>query len=507
MSIARQVLEFVDVPTGGSWALPPEQAIQYFRNRGLQPTFNWYEMLGEEHARAFTVAKLTDTDLLAAVQQSLDEALANGVPFRAWAEQLIPTLQDRGWWGRRDVVAPGGNTANVQLGSPARLQTIYRSNVQSAYAAGAWDAIADQAELAPYLLYDAVDDGRTRPEHRAWDGTVLPVSHVWWRTHYPPNGWNCRCSVIQLSADDLADMGLEVTDPPASPTVPWTNPATGQVERIPQGIDPGWQTNIGEARNRALAKAVSDKVKTYPANLQGPAAKGLEAAARAGKKAAEDAGASTRTGLATSGLAKGASKAAERAAQRKIVTALDENQPYLAPALRQLQASDKGKAMPATEQLLQAQAQASRLQASAGLQAYRKAILGDRKPSARAQAAFDALPTEAQASLRATIDGQRADSALQAAASAELGDIRAMAPDSPQRVALEAVEAWAGDGAKPSELLAAVMVELRTAESRQALAAALLKELRDELQNAGVSLPDEQLQALVDRIRAGRGLV
>lgn len=506
MNIARQVLEFVDVPTGGSWALAPEQAVQYFRNRGLQPTFNWYEMLGEEHARAFTVAKLTDTDLLAAVQQSLDEALANGVPFKAWAEQLIPKLQDRGWWGRRDVVAPGGNPVNVQLGSPARLQTIYRSNVQSAYAAGQWDAIADQAELAPYLLYDAVDDGRTRPEHRAWDGTVLPVSHVWWRTHYPPNGWNCRCSVIQLSDDDLADMGLQVTDAPASATVPWTNPATGKVERIPEGIDPGWQTNIGEARNRALAKAVADKVKTYPANLQAPAAKGLEAAARAGKKAAADAGASTSTGMATSGLAKGASRAAERSAQRKIVTALDENTPYLAPALRSLQATDKGKALPASQQLLQAQAQASRLQASAGLQAYRKAVMADRKPSARAQAAFEALPDDAQLALRSTIESQRADSALQAAARAELGDIRAMPEGSPQRAALEAVEAWAGD-AKPSELLAAVMVELRTAESRQALATALLEELRAELKAAGVTLPDEQLQAMVDRIRAGRGLV
>jgi len=506
MNLARQVLEFVDVPTGASWMLSPEQAVEYFRNRGLQPTFNWYEMLGEEHARAFTVAKLTDTDLLAFVQQSLDQALANGVPFKAWAEQLAPALQERGWWGRRDVVAPGGNPVNVQLGSPARLQTIYRSNVQSAYAAGAWDAIADQAELAPYLLYDAVDDGRTRPEHKAWDGTVLPVGHVWWQTHYPPNGWNCRCSVIQLSADDLADMGLQVSKAPASPTVPWTNPNTGKVERIPEGIDPGWQTNVGEARNRALAKAVKEKLQGYPPALQGPAAKGLEAAAAAGKQAAAQSGASTSTGLAASGLAKGTSRAAERSAQRKIMAALDENTPYLAPALRNLQATDKGKALPASQQLLQAQAQADRLQASAGLQAYRKALLADRKPSARAQAAFDALPDEAKAALRSTIDAQRADSALQAAARAELEDIRGMALQSPQRAVLEAVEAYAGD-AKPSELLAAVMVELRTAESRQALAAALLQELRAELKAAGVDLPEEQLQALVARIRAGRGLV
>lgn len=507
MNIARQVLEFLDVPTAPSWSMPPERALEYFRSRGLQPTFNWYEMLGEEHARAFTVAKLTDTDLLATVQQSLDDALAAGVPFSAWRDQLIPTLQARGWWGKAQVVSPSGAPAAVQLGSPARLQTIYRSNVQSAYAAGQWDAITEQADLAPYLLYDAVDDNRTRPEHAAWDGIVLRFDHPWWQSHYPPNGWNCRCSVIQLSGDDLADMGLQVSEAPSDGTVAWTNPGTGKVEKIPRGVDPGWQGNVGEARNKALAKAVADKVKTYPAALQQSAAKGLEAAARAGKKAAAEAGASTNTGLATKGLAKGASKAAERGAQRKITAALDDNAAYLAPALRSLQRAPGGKAMTPTQLLQTAQEQAGRAQQAAGLADYRRAILADRKPSARAQAAFEALPGEAQVSLRATIDAKRTDSALQVAARAELGDIRALPAGSPQRAALEAVESWVDDGAKPSEILAAVMVELRTESSRQALASSLQAELSEALSAAGVELSAEALQALVDRIAAGRGLV
>lgn len=505
--MARRVLEFLDVPTAASWNMPPQQALDFFRAKGLRPTFNWQDMVGDEHARAFTVAKMMDTDLLATVQESLEDALANGVPFQKWMDDLVPTLQAKGWWGKQLVDTPSGRTITAQLGSPARLQTIYRTNMQSAYASGQWDDIQDQAELAPFLMYDAVDDLRTRPEHRSWDGVVLPISDPWWKSHYPPNGWNCRCSVVQLSQDDLDDMGLEVSKRPKGGTYKWTNPTTGKSEKIPAGVDPGWQTNVGEARNKALAKVVADKLQAYPDAIRSSAAKGLEAAAAAGKEAAAAAGASTRTGLASTGLATAASKAVERSAQRAIATALDASTPYLAPALRALQATPAGKAMLPTQQLQAAKVQATRGEQQAGLAAYRKAYLANKKPGARAQAAFDALPDDAQAALRSTLDAKRTDSALQTAAQSELGDIRALPVGSPQRAALEAVEEWADDLAKPTELLAAVMVELKTAGSRQALATALQAELRDALAAAGVDLSEEALQALVARIAAGRGLV
>lgn len=507
MNLARQVLEFLDVPTASSWDMPPQQALDFFRAKGLRTTFNWQEMVGDEHARAFTIAKMMDTDLLSTVQQSLEDALAKGVPFKAWMDDLVPTLQAKGWWGKQLVDAPGGRQMTAQLGSPARLQTIYRTNMQSAYASGQWDDIQDQAELAPFLMYDAVDDLRTRPEHRSWDGVVLPISDPWWQTHYPPNGWNCRCSVIQLSQDDLDDMGLVVSKRPKGGTYTWTNPTTGKAEKVPAGVDPGWQTNVGEARNKALAKTQAEKLQSYPEAIRSSAAKGLEAAAAAGKEVAAAAGGSKRTGLASTGLVKGADKAAQRAAQRAITTALEARTPYLAPALRALQATPAGRGMVPAQQLQAAKAQATRAEQQAGLADYRKAYLANKKPSARARAAFDALPDDAQAALRSTMDAKRTDSALQDAADAELGDIRALPVGSPQRAALEAVESWADDLAKPTELLAAVMVELKSAGSRQALAASLQSELREALAAAGVDLSEEALQALVARIAAGRGLV
>jgi len=116
-----------------------------------------------------------------------------------------------------------------------------------------------QAKDAPYLLYDAIDDFRTRPKHRAWDNKVLPITDPFWAAHTPPNGWGCRCSVIQLSADDLDAMGLTVSDSPKIKYVPWKNPRTGKVERTPEGVDAGFGFNAGQARYDQLNRIASEK--------------------------------------------------------------------------------------------------------------------------------------------------------------------------------------------------------------------------------------------------------
>jgi SPP1 gp7 family putative phage head morphogenesis protein len=279
--VIRGLLEFLDAPAAINFNLQPEDAISFFRAKGLRPTFAWQDMLREEHALSFTVAKMLDTDLLADVQESLAQALETGVPFQEWADTITQTLQARGWWGREAMVDPlTGQTIVAQLGSPARLKTIFRTNLQTAYAAGAWQQITEQADEAPFLLYDAVDDFRTRPEHAAWDGRVYPVGDKFWRDHYPPNGWNCRCSVIQLSQEDLDDLGLQQSAPAGGGTYQWENPRTGKVERIPDGLDPGFDYNAGAVRARELGRLANEKAEALSAELSDAASAGLAAAAR-----------------------------------------------------------------------------------------------------------------------------------------------------------------------------------------------------------------------------------
>lgn len=249
--------------------LPPEEALASFGSKRLHASFAWQDVWRAEHETAFVVAKMADLDLLADVHDAVGQAIAQGRTLADFRRELTPVLMRAGWWGEREQQDPlTGRTVRVQLGSARRLETIFRTNMMTAYASGEWAQIRATARHAPYLMYDAVGDARTREQHRAWDGTVLRWDDPWWRTHRPPNGWNCRCTVIQLGERDLDALGK--AGPDAAPPVrrrEWVNKRTGEVMHVPEGIDPGWDYNVGADRPRAVAAQLMHKLAGVPAPL------------------------------------------------------------------------------------------------------------------------------------------------------------------------------------------------------------------------------------------------
>lgn len=245
-------------------ALAPEEAIAYFKAKGFDfpKTFAWQDMWQTDHATAFTVAKSTNFDILKDIHTSLANAMQNGQTFEQWKKTIIPTLQDKGWWGRKTMIDPDNPDAgpqDVQLGSLRRLRTIFDVNTRMAHAAGRWNQIERAKGDAPWLRYTAVLDSKTRPLHALWHGTVLPFNHPWWDTHFPPNGWFCRCTVQQMSNRDLTRYGFKPSDGPKDdgPPKTYTNPRTGEVSTVPNGIDPGFAYNPGKTAFEAHAARVA----------------------------------------------------------------------------------------------------------------------------------------------------------------------------------------------------------------------------------------------------------
>ena len=240
--------------------LAPAEAIRHFESKGYQVGFSWQDVWQEEHAKAFTVAKAMRLDILEDIRRQVDASIRDGISFDEFKNRLKPVLQEKGWWGRQNMVDPAtGIEREVQLGSDRRLKTIFDTNLRTSYAAGAWERIERVKARRPFLKYSAVQDSRTRPQHRAWHGTILPVDDPWWDSHYPPNGWNCRCIVQQLSQRDLDRRGEKVSDtPPSAPPVKRINRRTGELVETPAGVDLGWDYNVGKAHMRAFVPPAQD---------------------------------------------------------------------------------------------------------------------------------------------------------------------------------------------------------------------------------------------------------
>ena len=87
------------------------------------------------------------------------------------------------------------------------LRAEYNFCQASADMAAKWEQI--EADGDRYnLQYRTQHDEKVRPEHAALDGVTLPPSDPFWETYYPPNGWNCRCTVAQVRKSKYP-----VTDP------------------------------------------------------------------------------------------------------------------------------------------------------------------------------------------------------------------------------------------------------------------------------------------------------
>jgi len=231
-------------------ALAPEEAIAYFKAKGhgLSPSFDWRDMWQKDHAAQFTVAKSAGFDILTDIHAAVLSALQNGTTFAEFQRGLVPTLQDKGWWGRAPAFDPKtGESPVSQLGSPRRLKTIFDTNLRMAYAAGKWAQAERTKATHPFAEYSAILDDHTRPEHKKWNGTVVHMDDLWLATHTPPCGWKCRCTLRQLSHADVAKEGRTVSKPPPPETVTYTNARTGEVTEVPKGIDPGFGYNPGKA--------------------------------------------------------------------------------------------------------------------------------------------------------------------------------------------------------------------------------------------------------------------
>lgn len=247
--------------------LPPLEAVEYFRQKGFAIGFDYRDVWQAQHQAAFTVAKVMQLDLLQDIRAEVDRALVEGITLRDFQQRLTPTLQAKGWWGRKEQHDPlTGNTGEVQLGSPRRLKVIYDTNLRTAYSEGQWERIQARKDAFPYLEYDGNNSEHPRLDHSGWDGLVLPVDDPFWQAHFPVKAYGCKCRAIPRTGRQVERSGKTVGPTPNVPSAPYVNARTGEVQQIPAGVHPSFHYPPG-GRRAGLARHLVEKLDSAPAGI------------------------------------------------------------------------------------------------------------------------------------------------------------------------------------------------------------------------------------------------
>lgn len=77
------------------------------------------------------------------------------------------------------------------------LYAEYNHAVGASLMASRWQQIEADGDRYD-LQYRTAQDDRVREDHAILHGTTLPPSDPFWSLYLPPNGWNCRCTAVQV---------------------------------------------------------------------------------------------------------------------------------------------------------------------------------------------------------------------------------------------------------------------------------------------------------------------
>ena len=97
------------------------------------------------------------------------------------------------------------------------LEAEYDFAVGAVQMAERWESFKDDDKY--FLQYRTSGDDKVRKTHTVLDGITLPKSDPFWDYYFAPNGWRCRCNVVQVLAhlnqksnsDKAIEMGEKAT--------------------------------------------------------------------------------------------------------------------------------------------------------------------------------------------------------------------------------------------------------------------------------------------------------
>jgi hypothetical protein len=269
-----------------------QEAVDAFRARLAVDGATWARMSAAARSRAFGVAGLAQLGLVQDVWKALEKSVADGETFADFKKRIGAQVK-AAWAGT--VKNPGH-----------RLETIYRTNLATAYSRGTWTQLQDPLtrRVRPYVLSQVQKDERNSDICRKIGTVVLPADHPWWLTHWSPLHHRCRRVQSALTERQAKARGVTALPPPVAPAAgfgaapgspgdAWTPDASDAPvplqaayrakvaagppplaldERLPRGPVRGEDAALVEAELPQLAAILGDKLRVDGAKERLPPA-------------------------------------------------------------------------------------------------------------------------------------------------------------------------------------------------------------------------------------------
>lgn len=180
-----------------------KEAVAYANSRNVTLPDEYYgKLVGVQRSQAVSIAGLASLEQIKFIIDQVSSVIDKGGTFKDFQK----------------AVRAGGIDTSLPT---YRLDNIFRTNVQAAYSRGRYTQQMKVTASRPYWMYDAINDSRTRPTHLALDNTILRYDHPFWQTHYTPNGYRCRCTIISLTEAQAKKRGITTTPPDVEPDAGW----------------------------------------------------------------------------------------------------------------------------------------------------------------------------------------------------------------------------------------------------------------------------------------------
>lgn len=190
---------------GSAWVelkkAPPmsgDRAYEWFKKK-VPMTRIQFDMLNQAaKAEAFTIAGSENIALIAQVKEVAQRSLIEGLTQNEFQKDVKLLFE----------------SAGVTPTSPWHLETVFRTNIGSAYNAARYqqtfESPTEAVELfVPYLQYSTTGAATVCDICAPYNGRIYRRDDSIWGTMYPPNHYNCECLVAPVSALEAEAEGLK----------------------------------------------------------------------------------------------------------------------------------------------------------------------------------------------------------------------------------------------------------------------------------------------------------